>query len=219
VMNEHGIVSYSALNHENLRRADYANTLAAEAFRVGLLNEEELESLRMDLMNSLSEIIGLYTRNESSSVKAETARELTASMMYNIDTYLLTFGDHGKALEALRTRKTYELYGKGYLINQKRYENAKILYGKVRLTRLKNASEAYNKTLDKYFHYYLTNYDARFSAHSKIYLTLIEYKISGSFHIDMAIKALNRLLEINRGRQADVMAEAADNSAPASEEE
>ena len=218
-MNNNGIVSYSALNQENIKRSDYTNTLAAEAFRVGLMTESEIDALRNDLMNALAEIIGLYTKNESSSVKAETARDLTASMMFNIDTYLLTLGDHEKALETLKTRKAYELYGKGYLINQKLFESAKILYGKARLTRLKNASEAYNKTLDKYFYYYLTHYDARFYAHNKIYLTLLAYKISGSFPIHMAIKVLNRILMINKGRQSDVMVDTENTPSPSDEEE
>jgi hypothetical protein len=101
-MNNNGIVSYSALNQENIKRSDYTNTLAAEAFRVGLMRESEIDALRNDLMNALAEIISLYTKNESSSVKAETARDLTASMMFNIDTYLLTLGDHEKALETLK---------------------------------------------------------------------------------------------------------------------
>ena len=115
-MNNNGIVSYSALNQENIKRSDYTNTLAAEAFRVGLMTESEIDALRNDLMNALAEIIGLYTKNESSSVKAETARDLTASMMFNIDTYLLTLGDHEKALD-------YKL--KALIIQQHRQRQAK----------------------------------------------------------------------------------------------
>ena len=218
-MSENGIITYSGINQENLKRYDYTNSLTAEAFRVGLITEADMDNLRNELMGALAEIIGLYTMNESTSIKAETARELTSSLLFNIDTYLLTFRDHKKALEVLLDRKPYELYGKGYLINKELFESAKRLYGSVRLSRLKKASEAYNKTLDQYFHYYLTNYDPRFSAHSKIYITLLEYKISGSFHIDKAVKVLKRLLEINRGKVSDVVVTARENNEVPVEEE
>lgn len=218
-MNESGIVSYSGLNSANIDKSDYTNSLVAEAVRAGVMSEGELDRIRTDLMNALSEIVGLYTENRSTSIKADTARELTASMLYNIDTYLLTIGNEKQALEQLQSRKMYELYGKGYLINKRYFETAKHLYGTVRFSRLKNASEAYNKTLDKYFRYYLTHYDARFTAHSKIYLTLIEYDIRGAYHICEAIEVLKRLIEINRGRQADITINAESDPGTPSEEE
>lgn len=203
-MNSNGIISYSGLNPENIDRTDFTNSLAMEAHRAGIISEAELTTLRTNLMSALADIIGLYTKNESTSLKADTARDLTACMMYNIDTYLLSLGDIGQALEQLRDRKPYELYGKGYLINKKLYETAKHLYGAARYNRLKNASEAYNKTLDKYFRYYLTHYDPRFSAHIKIYLTLTEFGISGAFHINEAVDVLKKIIDINNGRKADV---------------
>lgn len=218
-MNENGIVSYNGLNPENIDKSDFTNSLALEAVRAGIFTESDLDRIRTDLMNSLAEIIGLYTENQSSSLKADTARDLTESMMYNIDTYLLSLGDLAQALEQLRSRKTYELYGKGYLINKKHFETAKHLYGTARYSRLKNASEAYNKTLDKYFRYYLTHYDPRFFAHTKVYLTLIEYGISGSYHINEAVEVLKKLITINRGRQSDVTITAETNHGIPSGEE
>lgn len=204
MMTNNGIISYSGLNPENIDRSDFTNSLAMEAHRVGIISEFELTTIRTNLMTALAEIIGLYTRNESTSLKADTTRELTASMMYNIDTYLLSLNDIGQALEQLRDRKPYELYGKGYLINKNYFETAKHLYGAARYNRLKNTSEAYNKTLDKYFRYYLTHYDPRFSAHIKIYLTLREFDINGAFHINEAVSVLKKIIEINNGRKADV---------------
>lgn len=203
-MNSNAIISGNGLNPANIDRSDFTNSLVAEAERVGIISGFELTNLRTDLLSALAEIVGLYTKNESTSLKADTARELTASMMYNIDTYLLSLGDIGQALDQLRSRKPYELYGKGYLINKKHYENAKHLYGAARYSRIKNASEAYNKTLDQYFRYYLTHYDPRFSAHDKIYLTLMEFDIKGAFHIGEAVEVLKKIIDINNGRRADV---------------
>lgn len=199
------IVSYSGLDAKNIDRENYTNTLAVEAVRVGLMSESDLDRIRHDLMIALAEVIGYYTKNESSSIKSETANELTNSMLYNIDTYLLSFGDDKKALETLLDRRMSELYGKGYLINSKYYEEAKILFGKARVSRLNNGSEEYNKTLDKYFRYYLTNYSPKFSAHDKIYLSLREYGLSGAYHIGEAVAVLKKIIEINHGTKADVV--------------
>ena len=52
------IQSYSGLNPANLDRSDYMNTLAAEALRVGLINESNIDRIRSDLMTALAEVIG-----------------------------------------------------------------------------------------------------------------------------------------------------------------
>ena len=197
------ITPYSRLNSNNIDHSDYMNTLIPEAVRAGLINDSDVDRIRNDLMSALAEVIGYYTKQESSSVKADTANELSESMIYNIDTYLRSLGDDKAALETLLDRKMDELYGKGYVINSKHYEKAKILYGKARYSRLKNGSEEYNKTLDKYFRYYLSNYSPKFSAHNKIYLSLKEYDLNGVYHIDEAVDVLNKILEINHGPQAD----------------
>ena len=206
-MNENGITSYRALNPENLDRNNYANSLTAEAQRVGLITEPEVDRLKMDMMSTLADVIGLYTKNESTSLKSHTAEQLAASMMYNIDTYLLSLGEPMEALKTLMERKPLELYGKGTLINQKHHDECKHLFGKARFTRLKNASEQYNKTLDKYFPYYLKHYNAKFTAHDKIYINLKlgKYKLSGAYHIDGAVKLLKMIVLLNTGTEADVV--------------
>ena len=98
-----------------------------------------------------------------------------------------------------------ELYGKGYAINSEYYKQAKILFGRARFSRLKNGSAEYNKTLDKYFRYYLMNYSPKFTAHNKIYLSLSEYDLSGVYHINEAVEVLKKICEINRGPKADVI--------------
>ena len=99
------IQSYSGLNPANLDRSDYMNTLAAEALRVGLIKESDIDRIRSDLMTALAEVIGYYTKNESSSVMADTANELSESMVYNIDTYLLSLKDDKRALDTLLDRR------------------------------------------------------------------------------------------------------------------
>ncbi len=206
-MNENHIASYRALDSANLNREDYANSIAAEAMRVGLMTEPEMERLKMDMMSTLADVIGLYTKNESTSLKSHTAEQLAASMMYNIDTYLLSLGDPMQALKVLTEQKPMELYGRGCLINQKHHDDAKHLFGKARFTRLKDAGEQYDKVLDKYFPYYLKHYNAKFTAHDKIYINLRmgKYKLSGAYHIEAAVKLLKMIVLLNAGTNSDVV--------------
>lgn len=204
-MADNSIALYKSFDPSHINRSDYTNSLAAEAHRSGVFTDADIDRIRGDLMTCLAEVIGYYTKGESASVKAETARKLSLSMLYNIDTYLLSLGDDGAALRTLADRRMSELYGKGYLINSKLFEEAKVLYGKVRFTRLKNGGAAYDRTLDKYFYNYLRDYDPKFSAQDKIFLTLRKFGVDGAFHIDGAVESLKKLLEVNGGRKSDVI--------------
>ena len=217
-MSMNQITSYSAFDSGNVKRNDYANSLAAEALRAGIFTENDMDDLRSELLKALAEVIGYYTKNESSSIKADTARKLSLSMIYNIDTYLLSLGDDMTALTTLKERPAGELYGKGYLINQKYCDDAKHLYVQARYTRIKNAGDDYNRMMDKYFRYYLSTYSAKFGAHEKIYLSLPKLGIVGAFHIDESVDVLKKVLEINAGRRSDVIVSAADTGADGTEE-
>ncbi len=197
------LVSYSALDPERIDIRNYSTSLTSEAYRVGLISDDDLDLLKNRSMEALAEVIGYYTKNESSSIKTDTAKNLAKSLLYNVDTYLLSLGDHEEALRVLLDRKMGEHYGKGYLINKKHFEDARQLYAKVRFTRLRDADEEYNKTLDQYFKYYLTKYDPKFTADLKIYLSLRKYDLFGNYHIDEAVEVLKKLLEINSGTKSD----------------
>ena len=202
--NAGGLIAHDSLNPENISLTDYTNTLTAEALRAGLFDESDLARIQTGLMETLAEVIGYYSDNKSTSVQTDRAKVFAQSILFNVDAHLLTLGDHHKAIDELRNRKLNELYGRGYLLNSKRFEEAKVLYARARYTRLKNASAEYNKTLDVKLKNYFTDYDARFTAHSRAYIMLGEYGIRGAFRIDQLAGALKKLIEVNMGKTADV---------------
>ncbi len=213
---DNSVIPHSAMDASRIDLRNYSTSLTAEAFRSGLISESDVERLQSKSMEALAEVIGYYTQKKSASVKNETARSLAKSLIYNVDTYLLSLADHTEALSVLLERKMGELYGKGYLINKKYYDDARRIYAKVRYTRLSNASEEYNKTLDQYFKYYLTKYNPKFSSDLKIYLSLSEYGLFGNYHINESITVLTTLLAINRGTESDYLIdEAVDGSVSA----
>ena len=202
--NGNSLIAHDSLNPENISLLDYTNTLAAEAMRVGLLDETDLARIQAGLMETLSEVIGYYSDNKSTSIQTDKAKVFGQSILFNVDAHLLTLGDHHAAIEELRNKKLNELYGRGYILSRKRFEDAKVLYARARYTRLKDGSAEYNKTLDVKLKNYFADYDARFTAHSKAYIMLSEYGIRGAFRIDQLAGVLNKLIEINTGKKADV---------------
>ena len=203
--NANGLIAHDSLNPENISLLDYTNTLTAEAFRAGLFDESDIARIQAGLMETLSEVIGYYSGNKSTSIGKDRAKVFGQSILFNVDAHLMSLGDHHAALGELRNKKLNELYGRGYLINSRRFEQAKVLYARARYTRLKDGSAEYNKTLDVKLKNYFADYDARFTAHSKAYITLGEYGIRGAFRIDQMAEVLNKLIDLGTGRTADVV--------------
>ena len=66
------LVSYSALDSARINKENYTSELISEAYRLGLISEDETVLLKSRSMEALAEVIGYYTKNESSSVKSDT---------------------------------------------------------------------------------------------------------------------------------------------------
>lgn len=190
---------------ENLDFSNYTASLAAEALRCGIYTDEDMERIQVEVLETLSEVIGMYTQQKSTSVRTERAAELTKSLLYNVDVYLRSLKNTGEACKVLRERKMSELYGKGYLINKGLYEEAKRLYSRAKYTRRKNVSIAYDKVLDQYLYYYLRDYDPRFSAHDRLYVNLTELGFKGGYRMDGVVKMLRAIVDFNAGKKSDVV--------------
>lgn len=199
-----GLISDNSLNPENITKNGYMNSLAAEALRVGLLSDNDIDRLRMGLMETLAEVVGYKTESHSSSVKADTASELAESILYNSDTYLLSLSNHNTAISELKNHKISEMYGKGYLINKKLFESVKILYARARYSRLREGSKDYNRLLDVNLKNYVETYDPRFCSHKRLYVMLPEYEIRGKFSIVELPAVLTKLIDITKGKKADI---------------
>ena len=202
-----GIQPFRHIDPSSLDPENYTESLLKEGIRTGLVTDAGAEHVKTGLIAALTDVIGYYTERESSSLKTERVASLSDSLIYNIDTYLKSITDPGRALEELLRSRATDLYTKGYKINLELYRNARVLYGKVRLTRLKTDDEQYNTIIDRYFYNYLTNYDARFSADGKIYLFAKKYGCHGAYHIDGAVEVLQNFLRINSGNSPDVTLE------------
>ena len=198
-MNEHGLTARGLIDPGKLDRDNYAQSLAEEALRTGIMTEADVERIRGDLLTVLAQVIGYKTGGESTNVSTEEARILSESLLYNIGTALRAEGDPDTAARIMKERPMEELYARGYQINKKLFEEARTLWNRVRYTRLRDGGEEYDRAIDKRIRIYLEKYDPRTSAHDKLYLSLPKYRIRGAFHIRGAVAVLRRLLEVNGG--------------------
>ena len=203
-MNERGIAPISKIDPSKLDKNNYADSLAAEAERVGIFTEADTARIRGELLGVLGDVIGYSSEGKSSSVTTDRAGQMAKSILYNIGTVLKSAPTPDAAARTMKEKPMKELYAEGYAINRKKWEEAKRLWGRVRYTRLRDGGEDYDKAIDKNIRIYLRDYDPRLSAHDKLYLTLPKFGIRGAFHIGGAVAVLNRLLEANTGRTGTV---------------
>jgi len=203
--NENQVIAFGPFDESSINPAEYMNTLAAEALRTGLYTEADVEKIRLGLMNTLASVIGYHSGGESASVRTDTAKEFLGCIQYNCDTYLKSLGDHRKAAEMLKDVNTEELYSRGYIINKKIAEECRRVFENVKYTRRSDAPESCLRAIDVRIPHYLDAYDPRFNAQDKLYVSISAYKIAGPFHIDGVLSMLQKLLEINKGKESDII--------------
>ncbi len=196
-MNDKELISRSRIDPARLSGDRYAESLAAEALRTGLMDEGDLDRIRGDLMKVLAEVIGYKTEGKSTNVSTETAKSLAESIFYNIGTALRQEKNPDAAALSMKNTPMSDLYAKGYLVNKKRWEEARVLWGKVRYTERKDGGEAYERAIGKNIRIYLEQYDPRTSAHDRLFLVLPELGIKGAFHIGGTVSVLKKLLKFN----------------------
>ena len=204
-MNEQSLTARGKIDPERLDRERYAESLASEAVRAGLMTEGDMERIRGELLQVLAEVIGYKTGGESTNVSTDDARILSESLLYNIGTALRAEDTPDSAALTMRDRPMSELYAKGYQINKKRWEDARRLWTKVRYNRLRDGGEEYDRAIDRNIRISLEKYDPRTSAHDKLYLSLPKYGIKGAFHIQGAAAVLTKLLSLSTGGTGEHM--------------
>jgi hypothetical protein len=166
MMPKNNILSYkqTRLESSNIKYNDYMRTLLNELDRLGLISEDQLASIKADIMDTLVEVIRWWTHDESTSVMAETANDLMMSILFNIDAYLIGAGSIDKAIDLMLNTPVMQLYYKG-LQRLKLYlcETTGLLV-RVKRTRLNNPNIYYNETIDGFISV-LKKYDIHFGAH------------------------------------------------------
>lgn len=149
-----------------IRYNDYMKTLLAEGMRIGVIKNSDCEKLSSALTEVLCEILREYVRSHAPSAEniGEDALELLRSLIFIIDTYLISLGDHSAALKKLRSvtadgmRRMRAEGIKALRVHQ--YE-ALSLCAKVRVHMAQGINTAYSDAVEK-CHNDILSYDGIF---------------------------------------------------------
>lgn len=171
---------------QSLLQLSYANKL---------LSIGELEKIQIQLVETLKEIIGCYTKQKSSSVKNEVAEKLVLSICYTLGIYLKDKEKLERQVGLIKYKSLKLLHKDGEkLLNDKVYECKKLLQI-VKETRIQTENYAYLDTIDYGIPLFFEEYDVRFASHETpgsidYPLAFDEFSLTGIEYIEEYLKKL-----------------------------
>lgn len=153
---------YEAMRPVN---SEYTVSLLREALRVGIIDEVKENTLKAKIFDGLAIVIDEYTEGKSTSVSNDKANDLLSSLLYNIDSYLISLKSHEKALSEIEEKTVKYLYDAGGAAIKRVMTDCSALLFQNKKNRLPDGSDIYNRALDEDIKAFTKNYNIRFGAH------------------------------------------------------
>ena len=155
----------SKINGSNLDEKNYFESIIKEAYNDGMITENEIINLQMDIIQLLDERIYKYNGIDNSSVRKEIVNEINKSNYYTISIYLKTFNNPDDALEKIKKSNLNELYYNGRKQIDRMLNIIRVMYAKVKQNKLKTNNQTYNHTIIGGIQGFLKIYDLDFKSH------------------------------------------------------
>ncbi len=176
----------------------YLQSLLQEGLRSGLLEQTELESLRLQMPGLLAHETGRFTHGESSSVRVETAESIFNSIAYTVGLFLKTMAP-GDGILLFQQKPLKEVLRMGRELIRRKFRVAKLMYLECMASRIQTPNLAYDETLEGLSMFFQA-YDMEFGAHETP--AMIDYPVSGppirTVGIEYMLEYTKRLLDENR---------------------
>lgn len=194
-MGVEGIVNQTLIRRENLDLNQYTISLLKEAFRVGIVNKQMIDSFQAQIIFILKELIIRYTQGESTSVTVETAGKILNSIYYCIDAYTSSFNNPEDCITMLKEKNIKEIYEQGVKLIRLCVKETKLLYEKIEKEKLDIPLEIYNDTIDEALPDFFKKYEVVFNAHNTMSsmdypLVFDNMNIRGIFYIKQYLEKL-----------------------------
>lgn len=161
-MNE--LIKNQLINNNEIDLKNYTLSLLDIALNKGFISEKYVQDIQFQIMQLLSENIMFFTKENSSSVKTETAESLLSSILYCLNFYLLSLNNAQKCIDILKTKPIKEIYEDGKHFIKSEVKQSKKLYEAIKENMLQTDLIAYNDTIDGLNEFFYS-YDVDFSAH------------------------------------------------------
>ncbi|MEN6463332.1 MAG: DUF6179 domain-containing protein [Syntrophomonas sp.] len=189
------IEKQTTIKKQHLDPHQYTLSLIKEGYRVGLIDQQTLNSIQTQLMSLLRDLITRYTKGESTSVKAETAQSILLSILYSIDACISNTNNPVDAIALLKADNIIELYEKGLTVVSSCLAEAKSLYQEILNKKLNIPLKAYQATIDEALPEFFISYDVIFKAQDTMAsidypLLFDDMRIKGIYYIKQYLKKL-----------------------------
>lgn len=163
------------IKRENLNEEHYFEDILQQAGEMRLLNESELENIKLQCIQLLAKQTERYTGGESSSVTVEKAQSIMCSIFYCISVFLKSLPEPDMCIIELKKKPLYDLYKRGRKLIDTQIQYAQRLLKTARENRVNTDNIAYNDTIGEGMTSFFTSYDADFAAHD--ILPTIDYPL------------------------------------------
>lgn len=157
--------SISIINKEMLDQNQYFVSLMNVGTQKGLLDSSLLKSTPIDFMEIFKEVMRMYTKGESSTLKVETAEGLMKSIVYSLDLFLMKFLHPEDAIAHLKSCNMNTLYKEAMDYIKIYFESTKQLYISIEEKRVFIPNIVYTETFTEAIPNFFLDYDIIFSAH------------------------------------------------------
>ncbi len=159
------IINKEDLLESQLNDEHYLQSLLQVLHLNRFLTIEEIENIQLQILNILTETLGYYTRNESSSVRVEVADKIMLSIYYTIGLSLKKEAHIKAQVSNIKQLKIKKLFNDGEEIIKEKVKECENLLKQVHETRLETINYAYVDTLEYGLPLFFKEYDSRFGAH------------------------------------------------------
>lgn len=152
------------ISKEELDPHQYVFSLLKAGMAKGLISQQAVRGIQVQLLDVLKELIAGYTQGKSSSIGIDKAESIMTSVIYVIDAYVAGVGSPEEGLSCLNQETMSELHRRGLKRVRHWLEESRRLYEQIMAHKLNVSLDTYHDTLASlpgYFH----TYDLIYAAH------------------------------------------------------
>ena len=160
------IVSVYSLLLREIDKSNYYESLINLMLKYKLIDENEFNSMKLDYINLLIFKVKKYTKGINSSVSIDTLKELSASIVYTLNTYL-SINTLSNNIEMLKKNTVMFIYNNGLDIIKSKLDKALIKYALVCNNKVKTSNYYYNSTILS-IKYFFNKYNYSYFSTNKI---------------------------------------------------
>ncbi|MGN0467120.1 MAG: DUF6179 domain-containing protein [Acutalibacteraceae bacterium] len=169
-MNSNELDFLSIIDKAGLRSDKYFESLITAAQQSGLLSADEMSRISKELFSLLCDICYSIAQKGTSSVKVETAEDISNSIMYCISVRLKQCRTADEAVKLIKESKIETLYYDGLNEISAMLSRARAKYTILKKNLLKTENEYFKETVGEGLKTFFALYDSKTAAHKSVIL-------------------------------------------------